>query len=62
MAHTFNTYPDLLTDGGRLAETVWPEATAKQAVEATLQRDNDAIVLVAIDHRRYVGLAPGGLG
>lgn len=61
MASTFNTYPDLLVDGGRLAETVWPNHTAAEAVKATTQADPEAIVLVAIDHRRHVGLAPGGL-
>lgn len=61
MASTFNTYSDLLVDGGRLAETVWPEHTAAQAVLATTRQDPEAIVLVAIDHRRHVGHAPGGL-
>lgn len=61
MASTFHAYPEFLHGGDRLAQTVWEQATAKQAVAATLSRDAASIVLVAIDHRRHVGLAPGGL-
>ena len=56
---TFHTYPDLLTDGGRLAATEWPGATISEAVAATLRVDPEAIVLRA---GQAIGLAPGGLG
>jgi len=63
MATTYNTYSDLLIDGGRLAATVWETATAAQAVAATLRYDAAAIVLRVTDNSgaRLVGLAPGGL-
>jgi hypothetical protein len=63
-AETFNTWPDLVIDGGRLAATEWsPRLSGRECVAAMLRRDPDAVVLrvVAFDgHRR--GLAPGGLG
>jgi hypothetical protein len=63
-AATFNTWPDLLTDGGRLACTEWsPRLSARECVAAMLRSDPEAIILraVAFDgHKR--GLAPGGLG
>lgn len=61
MARTFHAYPEFLHGGDRLAETVWEEATARQAVGATLRYEPQAVILVATDHRRHVGLAPGGL-
>jgi hypothetical protein len=64
MATTYNTYPDLLIDGGRLAATVWQAASTSEAIAATIRRDATAIVLRATDSTgtRLVGLAPGGLG
>jgi hypothetical protein len=63
-AETYNTWPDLLIDGGRLASTEWsPRLSGSECVAAMLRRDPEAVVLrvVAFDgHRR--GLAPGGLG
>lgn len=61
MAYTFHTYAALVGTGDRLAATDWSNATAAQAVAATLRLDPSAVVLVATDHRRHVGLAPGGL-
>lgn len=64
MATTYNTYPDLLIDGGRLAATVWQTAHAGEAIAATIRRDPTAIVLRASDRTGawLVGLAPGGMG
>jgi hypothetical protein len=63
MISTFNTYPELLTDSGRLAETVWQHAeTLGQAIAATIALDSTAVILRATGHgERIVGLAPGGL-
>ena len=66
-ASTFHTYPALIIDGGRHAETQWGNhrihATAAQAVVATLRHHPDAIISLAIDDygSRLVGLMPGGL-
>lgn len=63
-AETFNTWPDLVIDGGRLASIEWsPRLSCRDCVAAMLRHDPEAIVLRvnAYDgHRR--GLAPGGLG
>lgn len=64
-AHTFHTYPDLIFDGGRLAETIWASGNASAAVAATLRQDSDSIVLfvrVGANGPSIQGLAPGGLG
>ena len=68
IATTYNTYPDLLIDGGRLAATDWGNirtgsVTLAEAVAATIDRDSEAIVLrVSNDRETLRGLAPGGLG
>ena len=68
IATTYNTYPDLLLDGGRLAASNWGNirtgsVTLAEAVAATINRDADAIVLrVSNDRETLRGLAPGGLG
>jgi len=61
---TYCTFPDLLTDGGRLAPTVWEGgATHAEALAATLSLDAEAIVLRIVRGSEVVrGLAPGGLG
>jgi hypothetical protein len=63
MISTFNTYPELLTDSGRLAKTVWQHAeTLGQAIAATIALDSTAVILRATGQgERIVGLAPGGL-
>ena len=62
MASTFNTYPDLLINGGRLARTEWPGASMAEAVAATVRRNSEAVILRAADQGCQVrGLAPGGL-
>lgn len=62
---TFHTYPGI-GQGGRLAKTVWEgsQGTAKEAVEATLGLDDQAIILLAQGPSgRYLrGYAPGGMG
>jgi len=61
---TLHTYADLITDGGRLAQTVWDTASAGAAVAATLRHDSEAVILAVADGHGYrvaVGLAPGGL-
>ena len=68
IATTYNTYPDLLIYGGRLAATDWGNirtgsVTLAEAVAATIDRDSEAIVLrVSNDRETLRGLAPGGLG
>lgn len=62
MVSTFCTFSDLLVDGGRLAETVWPTRELAAGVAATLDQCSDAIVLRATNGRETVrGFAPGGL-
>ena len=67
MTTTYHTYPDLLTDGGRLAATEWGAhpagcATLAEAVAATLRLDAEAIVLRVVRGTETVrGLAPAGL-
>ena len=66
MASTFHTYPDLITDAGRLARTDWGDRlrhTAADAVAATLRYDSEAIIGLATDSTgsRFIGLMPGGL-
>lgn len=59
---TFNTYPDLISDGGRHARTDWPGGDLAAAVAATLSRDPSAIVSRAVaGDRCAVGHLPGGL-
>ena len=60
---TYNTYADLLLDGGRLAATEWGHgATLAEGVAATLRLDPEAIILRAKRGDEAVrGLAPGGL-
>ena len=68
IATPYNTYPDLLIDGGRLAASDWGNirtgsVTLAEAVAATINRDAEAIVLrVTNDRETLHGLAPGGLG
>lgn len=64
---TFQTYPDLLIDGGRLAARDWGShpavSTVEQAVRATITIDAEAIVLRATGTDGTArGLMPGGLG
>ena len=61
---TLHTYPDLITDGGRLAATVWEVTDVAASVAATLRHDPEAIVLAVADSHGYRvarGHAPGGL-
>ena len=62
MTSTYHTYPDLVYDKGRLAETIWDGNCFGDAVAATLTIDPEAIVLVVkCGEKRAVGLRPGGL-
>lgn len=62
MATTYSTFPELVHIGGRLAPTVWPHASAAEAVAATHRLRPDAVILSAYDTSgRQRGLAPGGL-
>ena len=59
---TFHTYPDLLTDGGRLAATEWGAGTLAEAVAATHRLDPDTIILRACRGTdTALGHAPGGM-
>lgn len=58
MAITYHTYPALLYTGGRLAATEWFNASAEQSVAATLNYEQDAIILRV---EGAVGYAPGGI-
>jgi hypothetical protein len=65
---THHTYPDLLHSGDRLAATEWDcGCTPAEGVAATLEVDDEAIILTVTDWRgwqakRYRGFAPGGIG
>ena len=62
MTSTYHTYPDLVYDKGRLAETIWNGNCFNVAIAATLTIDPEAIVLVVkCGEKRAVGLRPGGL-
>ena len=64
MASTFNTYPELIHTGGRLAQTVWSGLDPARAIAATLALDPDAVILRAdgrLADPSLIGLAPGGL-
>lgn len=62
MARTFHTYPDLITEGGRLAATDWGRSPLTEAVAATLAHCRDAVILLAIDgNDRIRAHAPGGM-
>lgn len=64
MATTHHTYPDLITDGGRLARTCWQTSDLSQAVAATLRIDPDAVILLAtgtMPGQAIRALAPGGM-
>ena len=74
MTSTYHTYPDLVCDIGRLAETIWQtEADADDrlawrvhvgdALSAIIAIDPEAVVVVVkYGEKRVVGLRPGGLG
>jgi hypothetical protein len=74
MTSTYHTYPDLVYDKGRLAETTWlTEADADDrlawlvhvgdALSAIIAIDPEAVVFVVkYGEKRVVGLRPGGLG
>ena len=64
MTTTYHTYPELITNGGRLAATEWASystwnPTPQEAVSALIEHDRDAVVLRVGSIR---GFAPGGLG
>jgi hypothetical protein len=62
MISTYHTYPDLVCDKGRLAETEWLTTCLGDAITATLIKDPEAIVLRArMGNNSIRGLAPGGL-
>lgn len=59
---TYHTYPDLVYDKGRLAETTWRTEHVGDAISAIIAIDPEAIVLRArIGTETIKGLAPGGL-
>ena len=62
MTSTYHTYPDLVYDKGRLAETIWNGNCFSVAIAATLTLDPEVIILRArIGNKTIEGLAPGGL-
>ena len=62
MTSTYHTYPDLVYDKGRLAETNWLTDQLGDAITAIITIDPEAVVLVAkYDEKRVIGLRPGGL-
>jgi ABC-type branched-subunit amino acid transport system ATPase component len=62
MTSTYHTYPDLVYDKGRLAETIWDGNCFGDAIAATLTINPEVIILRArIDNETIKGLAPGGL-
>lgn len=62
MATTYNTFPDLVYDGGRMAAVQWHGNDPTAAVAATLQQIPDAVILlVRTDSERLQGHGPGGL-
>ena len=62
MTSTYHTYPDLVYDKGRLAETTWLTEHVSDAISAIIAIDPEAVVLVAkYGEKRAVGLRPGGL-
>lgn len=62
MTNTFHTYPDLVCDKGRLAETQWLTPCLGDAIAAVIIKDPEAIVLRArFGNKSIRGLAPGGL-
>lgn len=62
MTSTYHTYPDLVYDKGRLAETTWDSHCFGDAIAATLTINPEAIILRArIGDESIKGLAPGGL-
>lgn len=63
MTTTYATFPDLVYDGGRYAQTVWPGASVADAVAATLRLTPDAVVMLAKSQtERVAGFGPAGLG
>ena len=62
MTSTYHTYPDLVYDKGRLAETNWLTDQLGDAITAIITIDPEAVVLRArIGNDSIKGLAPGGL-
>ena len=62
MTSTYHTYPDLIYDKGRLAETHWLTDQLSDAIIATLSLDADCIILRArVGNETITGLRPGGL-
>ena len=62
MTSTYHTYPDLIYNKGRLAETNWLTDQLNDAIQAVIITDPEAIVLRArIGNETIKGLAPGGL-
>jgi ABC-type branched-subunit amino acid transport system ATPase component len=62
MTSTYHTYPDLVYDKGRLAETIWDGNCFGDAIAATLTINPEVIILRArIGNETIKGLAPGGL-
>ena len=63
MTSTYHTYPDLVCDKGRLAETIWQTEHVGDALSAIIAIDPEAVVVVVkYGEKRVVGLRPGGLG
>ena len=63
MTSTYHTYPDLVRDKGRLAETTWLTEHVGDALSAIIAIDPEAVVIVVkYGERRAIGLRPGGLG
>jgi hypothetical protein len=63
MFSTFHTYPELLIDRGRLAQSCWDHASdLGAAIAATLAYNPGAVILRATGSGQQLrGLAPGGL-
>jgi hypothetical protein len=63
MFSTFHTYPELLMDRGRLAQSCWDHAPdLGAAIAATLAYEPGAVILRATGSGQQLrGLAPGGL-
>jgi len=62
MTSTYHTYPNLVYDKGRLAETNWLTDQMSDAIQAIIIMDPEAIILRArIGDESIKGLAPGGL-
>lgn len=62
MVYTYNTYPDLVHTGGRLARTDWEFNSIERGVAATIKYDPSAVILNVRNHSEWItGLAPGGI-